>query len=167
MLSEPAASGGLHTMFPALARDVSPLVCAPGAACPLVYHQQMQTARPLSRLPVWARTCAALPRGMKLDVGDALAVHVVLDDRGPLRPQVEQRHQAAGRAHRHTQPGIVEPHRRQRLAGLRSKVVLCHEQHKNTEGSRMTTSEAAGACHLAHVAERDQHRVVSGTDTHV
>lgn len=138
MLSKPNASGMSHGMHITVFCTTLPPVASSSVLNSrgrLSTDTACKCRLPPARHCIWrARTSAALPRGVELDVGDALAVHVVLDDGGLLRPQVEQRHQAAGRADRHAQPSVVEPHRRQRLAGLCARSMLWFEQQTQESG---------------------------------
>eukprot|EP00955_Chlamydomonas_euryale_P029084 306656-Chlamydomonas_euryale.AAC.1 len=81
-----------------------------------------------------------------LDVDDARAVHVVLDDHGSVAAQVEQPHEPVARADRRVHAAVVKPQRRQLLA------------RRAERGRRVRPSRGALCAHV----EALEHAVLAG-----
>ena len=62
----------------------------------------------LHLLPYLTCITAAAMCGMKLDVSDLVAVHVILHQQWPRRPQIIQCHQAIGCAHCTVQTSAIK-----------------------------------------------------------
>ena len=114
---------------------------------PVMQH----VTRGQSRSRQQARTRDAVG-GVELDVPDRRAVHVVLDQAGPGRAQVEQRHEPVCGAHRNREPTLVKAHRCQALSGLRGKNSPSVSQgYANT--LRFALPHLAHPCDLQHAVQ--------------